>query len=88
MCQPEGFVERGKEDLVCKLSKGVYGLRQSGCVWHHMLKHELEKSGFKPGKADSTVYFHFGNNGSVEIAGWYVDDSLLATSSVESWTGW
>ena len=30
MHQPEGFVEPRKEGLICKLKKGVYGLKQSG----------------------------------------------------------
>ena len=29
MQQPEGFVEKGKEDLVCLLDKTLYGLKQS-----------------------------------------------------------
>ena len=29
MKQPEGYVVKGKEDLVCKLRKSVYGLKQS-----------------------------------------------------------
>ena len=83
MKQPEGFVEKGKEHLVCKLNKGIYGLKQSGRVWHETLKREMEKLGFKSGKADTMIFFHFREN-AVEIAGWYVDDGLLATSSVES----
>ena len=29
--QPEGFVEEGKENLVCQLKKSIYGLKQSPC---------------------------------------------------------
>ena len=84
MKQPEGFVEKGKEHLVCKLNKGLYGLKQSGRVWHQTLRLEMEKLGFNHGDADPTVFFRFGSNKSVEIAGWYVDDGLLASNSVES----
>jgi Reverse transcriptase (RNA-dependent DNA polymerase) len=42
MCQPEGFVVEGKEHMVCKLNKGVYGLKQSGRVWHQTLKKGLK----------------------------------------------
>ena len=34
MRQPEGFISEGQEHLVCKLNKGIYGLKQSGCIWH------------------------------------------------------
>jgi Reverse transcriptase (RNA-dependent DNA polymerase) len=84
MRQPEGFIEEGKEHLVCKLKKGLYGLKQSGRVWHETLKREIEKLGFKPGNADTTVFFRYGNGNSVEIARWYVDDGLLAAITVES----
>ena len=57
MRQLEGFIEEGKQELVCKLNKGVYGLKQSGQVWHQLLKSQLEKTGFIPGEADSTVFF-------------------------------
>ena len=37
MEQPEGFIPEGKEDLVCKLHKSLYGLKQAGRTWHHKL---------------------------------------------------
>ena len=44
----------------------------------------MEKVGFKAGDADSTVYFRFGQDNSIEIAGWYIDDGLLAADSEAS----
>jgi Reverse transcriptase (RNA-dependent DNA polymerase) len=81
MRQPEGFIKPGEENLVCKLNKGIYGLKQSGRVWHATLKAELEKLGFTAGEADKTVFFKFGADDQIGIAGWYVDDGLLASIS-------
>ena len=84
MQQPESFIKVGKEHMVCKLNKGIYGLKQSGRVWHHTLKTQLEKVGFTSSNTDSTVYFRFGANGSIELSRWYVDDGLQATNSPQA----
>ena len=84
MRQPEGFATEGKENLVCRLNKGIYGLKQSGRVWYRTLRAEMEKLGFKSGEADETIYFRRDGNGNFEIAGWYVDDGLLVSNSKES----
>ena len=84
MWQPEGFIEKGNEHLVCKLNKGIYGLKQSGRVWHCTLRHELEKTGFTPSNANSAVYFRFSDKELIQLAGWYVDDGMLATNCTES----
>ena len=81
MWQPEGFIEVGKEHMVCKLNMGIYGLKQSGRVWHRTLRTQLEKVGFTSSDADSTIYFRFSANGSIKLSGWYVDDGLLAANS-------
>ena len=84
MQQLERFIKNGKEHLVCKLNKGIYGLKQSSRVWYRTLRNKLEKTGFTPGSANSTIYFRFGDNSSIQLAGWYVADGLLAADSTES----
>ena len=46
MKQPEGFVEEGKENLVCKLKKSIYGLKQSPRCWNYALDESLKKIWF------------------------------------------
>ena len=84
MRQPNSFIVKGKEDLVCKLNKSMYGLKQSGRVWHHTLLSEPQKIGFTPGEADTTVFFRIDNDGLLDIAGWYVDDRLLAAHTTQA----
>lgn len=40
--QPEGFVKRGKENMVYKLIKALYGLRQAPQIWYAKLSKCLE----------------------------------------------
>ncbi|KAK1627376.1 hypothetical protein QYE76_001691 [Lolium multiflorum] len=80
MDQPEGFVVPGKEDLVCKLKRSLYGLKQSPRQWYKrfdsfMLAHEFKRS-----KYDSCVYIKFVNGSPIYLL-LYVDDMLIAAKS-------
>ena len=41
MTQPEGFIQLGHEDDVCKLKKSLYGLKQGGRAWHSKINSVL-----------------------------------------------
>uniref|UniRef100_A0A2N9HWT1 Integrase catalytic domain-containing protein n=1 Tax=Fagus sylvatica TaxID=28930 RepID=A0A2N9HWT1_FAGSY len=43
MVQPEGFKQPGTENLVCRLKKSLYGLKQSPRQWYKRLKSFLHK---------------------------------------------
>jgi len=45
--QPEGYVQKGKEKMVLKLSKALYGLRQAPRAWNIRLDKSLKKLGFR-----------------------------------------
>ena len=78
MKQPEGFATKGKEHLVCKLKKSIYGLKQSPRCWNVELDDHLCDIGFTQSTSDPCIYTSEG--GSVLLAV-YVDDVLLAAKS-------
>ena len=57
MTQPPGCVVPGKEHLVCKLSRSLYGLRQSPRAWYSRIDAFLRKRGLRRSFADANVYF-------------------------------
>ena len=65
---------------MCKLDKGLYGLKQSGRLWYKKLAATLVDMGFKILKSDSSVYTL--DNGSVRvILPVFVDDCTLVSKS-------
>ena len=46
MQQPDGYVIPGKEHLVCKLKKSLYGLKQSPRCWYNAFHMYVESIGF------------------------------------------
>ena len=46
MQQPEGFILKGQEQLVCKLRRSIYGLKQSPRCWNFTLDKLSEENRF------------------------------------------
>jgi hypothetical protein len=46
MDQPQGFVQDGKEHLVCKLKKSLYGLKPSPRAWYQRIDMFFTHEGF------------------------------------------
>ena len=44
MNQPKGFVENGKEEMVCRLRRSIYGLKQSPRCWNSALDEHLKEN--------------------------------------------
>jgi hypothetical protein len=80
MSQPEGFAEPGKEQLVCKLNRSLYGLKQSPKCWNTVLDEYLKSIGFKQSAADNCVYIRWNGEEKMMIAV-YVDDLVMMSDS-------
>jgi hypothetical protein len=81
MVQPEGFVVKGKEDLVCKLNKSLYGLKQASRAWYQKMDQAMLSAGFLRLQADTCVYV-LRRDGLVIFVALYVDDLLLLSNSL------
>ena len=57
MKQPIGFVQKGMENLVFKLEKGHYGLKQSAICWCQMLNDYLQKVDYQLCHSGPCVYW-------------------------------
>ncbi|GBN19276.1 Copia protein [Araneus ventricosus] len=77
MSQPEGYIQTGQEQKVCKLNKAIYGLKQAARAWHLKIGESLIKYGYEQSKADPCL-FKFANNGNPMYIIVYIDDLLIA----------
>ena len=80
MEQPDGFSGPGKEDLVCLLKKGLYGLKQANREWYGMLSKYLLTLGFKQSASDACIFTYSNSNGKMVLSV-YVDDILTFASN-------
>ena len=53
MDKPEDFVEPGQ---VCKLTKSLYGLKQSPKQWHEKFDSCMIENGYKSNECDKCIY--------------------------------
>ena len=76
MQQPEGFVEKGKENYVCKLNRSLYGLKQAARCWNTALDNQLKAMKFSQCTSDPCIYLQE-IEGTLFILAVYVDDIIL-----------
>ena len=77
MWQPKGYEEKGSEEKIAKLWKGLYGLKQAGWEWYATLHDFLVQLRFHHTHADHSV-FVFEQGSSIVIIPVYIDNKLLA----------
>ena len=47
MQQPKGFIARGQEEMVCKLQRSIYGLKQASRSWNIRFDQAIESYSFE-----------------------------------------
>lgn len=79
MLQPEGFAEKGKENLVCRLIKSLYGLKQAPRCWYKRFDSFIMSLEYNRLSADHCTYYkRFEDDNDFIILLLYVDDMLIA----------
>ena len=82
MKQLDQFDVKGKEHLVYKLNRSIYGLKQSSRFWNEALDKHLKKMGFKQSENDPCIYI-LNSGGEIFIIAVYVDDIIQAGKTSE-----
>jgi ATP-binding cassette subfamily B (MDR/TAP) protein 1 len=78
MLQLEGFVEKGKEKLVCMLNKSLYGLKQVPRCWYKRFDSFIISLGYNRLSSNHCIYYKkFEKDDDIIIMLLYVDDMLV-----------
>lgn len=80
MRQPPGFEKNNK---VCHLLKGLYGLKQAARSWNKAIHSVLTSNGYKQSMYDKCLYMKT-TNGELCYILLYVDDFIIASKSEEA----
>jgi hypothetical protein len=77
--QPLGY-QKGGNNMVYKLKKALYGLRQAPRAWYNKIESYFSLEKFEKSPAEHTLFVKYGSNNDILIVSLYVD-GLIYTSS-------
>ena len=73
---PQGYLKQGEEGKVCRLLKGLYGVKQAGREWYLELSKTFNELDFTCSKADECVFYKYGDKPIIVTVS--TDDMTLA----------
>ena len=74
-------IPNGNGEVVCKLEKGLYGLKQAARLWNLRLRKHLLSLSFKQSICDPCIYI---NDGTGVIIAIWVDDLIMLGRDLDS----
>ena len=81
MVQPENFVSGYQKNMVCRLKKSIYELKQASRQWYFKFHQVIISFGFEMNLVDDCIYYKFCRSKYIFLF-LYVDDILLASSDI------
>jgi Reverse transcriptase (RNA-dependent DNA polymerase) len=82
MSTPPGYIQKDNSNLVCKLEKLIYGLKQSLRAWYDKLSSYLLSCNFLISNVDHSLFSKIANNTIIVIL-IYVDVLIIARNNLE-----
>ena len=79
MSQLIGFEKVGKDHMVCKLQKSIYGLKKASRQWYLKFNEVVTANGFKENIVDQCIYMKVSGSKYIFLV-LYVDNILLAAN--------
>jgi hypothetical protein len=81
-CQPTGFTDPAHPDLVCRMHKSLYRLKQAPRAWYRRFATYMTILGFIEAKSDTSLFIFRHGSDTIYLL-LYVDDIILTASSTE-----
>jgi len=81
MVQLENFVSKDSKDMVRKLKKSMYGLKQESRQWYFKFHQVIISFGFEVNLVDDWIYHRFCGSKYIFL---YVNDIFLANNNINS----
>ena len=82
MSQPIGFEEVGKEHMLCKLHKSIYGIKQTSRQWHLKFDEVVITNDYKENIVDQCIYMKVNGSRYIFLV-LYIYDILIAANDTD-----
>jgi hypothetical protein len=83
MRPPGGCADYGKERVIWKLERSLYGLKQASRAWYEKVKEEFRKLGFLRCDSDHAVFVYHGKGKIFCIIVLYIDDLMILSNNLK-----
>ena len=83
MTPPPGLRRQGEEELVCRLHKSLYGLKQASRQWFSKFSESICSAGYEQSRADYSLFTRKQGKSFTALL-IYVDDILITGNDIDS----